>query len=251
MDRQNHRNNAGPESTRELLARLDALLEEDWQVGMDLNTPEPSREETLTVSTDDNGKAKEKLRRQNDWVLMCHDLAYILAAVLLIFTFFIRMSRVEGGSMNPTLVNNDRMLLLSNVWYSEPKRGDIVVARVPGFSTEPIVKRVIAVEGDTVDIDFERGIVYVNGLALDEPYIKELTYNDFGGEGITLPLVVEQNHVFLMGDNRNDSYDSRYRGIGQVDERCILGKAIFLTMPGKDPATGKRDFSRVGLMDQE
>ena len=79
----------------------------------------------------------------------------------------------------------------------------------------------------------------------------ELTYNDFGGEGITLPLVVEQNHVFLMGDNRNDSYDSRYRGIGQVDERCILGKAIFLTMPGKDPVTGKRDFSRVGLMDQE
>lgn len=251
MDRQNNRNNGESESTRELLSRLDALLEEDWQVGMDVNIPEQIQEEVPVLPERDDGKAKEKLRRQKDWVLMCHDLAYILAAVLLIFTFFVRVSRVQGGSMNPTLVNNDRMLLLSNVWYSEPQRGDIVVARVPGFSAEPIVKRVIAVEEDTVDIDFERGIVYVNGKALDEPYIKELTYNDFGGEGITFPLVVKQNHVFLMGDNRNDSYDSRYRGIGQVDERCILGKAIFLTMPGKDPATGKRDFSRVGLMDQE
>ena len=68
MDRQNNRNNAGPESTRELLARLDALLEEDWQVGMDLNTPEPSREETLTVSTDDNGKAKEKVGLTKVWM---------------------------------------------------------------------------------------------------------------------------------------------------------------------------------------
>ena len=166
---------------------------------------------------------------------------------MLIFTFFIRMSKVEGGSMNPTLVNHDQMLLLSNVWYSEPHRGDIVVARVPQFSAEPIVKRVIAVEGDTVDIDFERGIVYVNGEALDEPYVQSPTYNHFGVDSIGFPLVVEKGHVFLMGDNRNDSYDSRYRGIGQVDERCILGKVFFLTLPGKDPDTGKRDLSRFGL----
>lgn len=149
--------------------------------------------------------------------------------------------------MNPTLVNHDRTLLLSNIWYTEPRRGDIVVARIPGFSTDPIVKRVIAVEGDTVDIDFDRGIVYVNGVALEEPYIQEPTHNHFGLEGMTYPLTVEKGHVFLMGDNRNDSSDSRYRLIGQVDERCILGKVFFVTMPGKDPDTGKRDFSRFGF----
>ena len=250
MGRELNNNNSDQESTRELLNRLDELLSEDWKVS--LPELEPAPEAAREIPDEDRLTDTERAaRKRRDWLILCHDLVYILAAVLLVFTFFIRVSRVEGGSMNPTLVNNDRMLLLSNVWYSEPQRGDIVVATVPDFSAEPIVKRVIAVAGDTVDIDFERGIVYVNGQALDEPYVKEKTYNDFGGEGITLPLVVEQHHVFLMGDNRNDSYDSRYRGIGQVDERCILGKAIFLTMPGKDPATGKRDFSRVGLMDQE
>ena len=117
------------------------------------------------------------------------------------------------------------------------------------FSATPETASVAT--GDVVDIDFGRGIVYVNGQAMEEPYTKELTHNDFGGEGIEFPLVVKQDHVFLMGDNRNDSYDSRYRGIGQVDERCILGKAFFLSMPGKDPVTGKRDFSRFGLMDWE
>ena len=250
MDEQNNRNTGDRESTRELFDRLDALLNEDWRVS--LPELDPAREvqpeipaEPMPVAEDPNA------RRRQEWLILCHDLVYILAAVLLIFTFFIRMSRVEGGSMNPTLVNHDRMLLLSNVWYSEPQRGDIVVARVPDFSTEPIVKRVIAVAGDTVDIDFDRGIVYVNGQALDEPYVKELTYTDFGAEGTQLPLVVKKNHVFLMGDNRNDSYDSRYASIGQVDERCILGKAIFLTLPGKDPSTGKRDLSRFGLMDWE
>lgn len=252
MDEQADKLTGEAESTQALLDRMDALLGEDWQIL--LPDEQPAREEQFRTQpqTTEQPSGKSGISwRQNDWLMLCHDLVYILAAVLLLFTFFIRMSRVEGSSMNPTLLNNDRMLLLSNVWYSEPQRGDIVVARVPSFSPDPIVKRVIAVAGDTVDIDFERGIIYVNGQALDEPYIKELTYNDFGGEGIGFPLVVKQNHVFLMGDNRNDSYDSRYYGIGQVDERCILGKAIFLTLPGKDPETGKRDFSRFGLMDWE
>ena len=250
MSQRMNRNNGDRESTRELLARLDELLDEDWEVS--LPELETEAEACPEIPEDDRITDTERAaRKRQDWLILCHDLVYILATVLLIFTFFIRMSRVEGGSMNPTLVNHDRMLLLSNIWYSEPQRGDIVVARVLEFSAEPIVKRVIAVAGDTVDIDFNRGIVYVNGYALDEPYIKELTYTDFDGEGVTFPLVVERGHVFLLGDNRNDSYDSRYSGIGQVDARCILGKAIFLTMPGKDPDTGKRDFSRFGLMNQE
>lgn len=246
MDKQNNRTNSGPETTQELLARLDALLNEDWQVS--LPGDEPALE--MLPETPDKPRTVNTNRfnwRRGDWLILCHDLVYILAAVVLIFTFFIRMSRVEGGSMNPTLVNHDRMLLLSNVWYAQPQRGDIVVARIPDFSTEPIVKRVIAVEGDTVDIDFARGIVYVNGRVLEEPYIQDYTLNNFGTEGVAYPLIVEKGHVFLMGDNRNDSYDSRYRTIGQVDERCILGKVFFLTLPGKDPVTDKRDFSRFGL----
>jgi len=240
-----NRNTSGPETTDELLARLDALLNEDWKITLSENqTAQPAQPQR---PREPRAISEKKGWRRGGWLVLCHDLVYILAAVLLIFTFFIRMSRVEGGSMNPTLVNHDRMVLLSNVWYSEPQRGDIVVARIPDFSSEPIVKRVIAVEGDIVDMDFISGTVYVNGQALDEPYVQEPTYNDFGADGITYPLTVEKGHVFLMGDNRNDSYDSRYRGIGQVDERCILGKVFFLTVPGKDPDTGKRDFGRFGF----
>lgn len=188
-------------------------------------------------------------KRRGDWAVLFHDLVYILAAVVLVFTFFIRMSRVEGNSMYPTLVNHDRMLLLSNIWYTSPQRGDIVVARIPDFSEDPIVKRVIAVEGDTVFIDFDNGVVYVNGIALSEPYVKEPTYRSFEQNGMTYPLVIEKGHVFLMGDNRNDSTDSRYAVIGQVDQRCILGKAIFITVPGKDSETGSRDPGRFGLID--
>ena len=252
MDKQNNKHPGDLDAARILSDKLDALLNEDWEIH------QPAEEETQKCEpqptaqvSEQPEKRKNSFRSQRDELILCHDLVYILAAVVLFFTFFIRMSRVEGGSMNPTLVNHDRMLLLSNVWYSEPQRGDVVVARVPSFSSEPIVKRVIAVAGDTVDIDFACGIVYVNGQALDEPYVQELTHDDFGAEGIQLPLVVKKNHVFLMGDNRNDSYDSRYRGIGQVDERCILGKAIFITMPGKDPDTGDRDFSRFGFLDWE
>ena len=245
MDTQYNRSNSGHETTEELLARLDALLDEDWKVSMPGDDPRPEQQKEDWVP---RAVAPKKDWQRGGWLILCHDLVYILAAVLLIFTFFIRMSRVEGGSMYPTLVNHDRMLLLSNVWYSSPQRGDIVVARVPEFSGEPIVKRVIAVEGDTVDIDFNSGTVYVNGQALDETYVQEPTYNDFGAEGVVFPVTVEKNHVFLLGDNRNDSYDSRYCGIGLVDERDILGKVFFLTVPGKDPETGKRDMSRFGFV---
>lgn len=247
MATQYNRNNSGHETTEELLARLDALLDEDWKVSLPGN--DAVQETQNRKEKEPRAVSSQKGWRRGDWLILCHDLVYILAAVLLIFTFFIRMSRVEGGSMNPTLVNHDRMMLLSNVWYSNPQRGDIVVARVPEFSSEPIVKRVIAVEGDTVNIDFISGVVFVNGQALEETYILSPTHNDFGAEGISYPLTVKKGHVFLMGDNRNDSYDSRYSGIGQVDKRNILGKVFFITSPGKDPNTGDRDLSRFGFTD--
>ena len=249
MNKQNQNKGIGTtESTADLLRRLDTLLDEEWNVESVLEEVQETAQQPEPPGSQNRTLGKKRNSRLRDWMVLFHDLVYILAAILLVFTFFIRMSRVEGSSMMPTLVNHDRMLLLSSIWCSSPERGDIVVARIPSFSEDPIVKRVIAVEDDTVNIDFESGSVFVNGELQTEDYINELTYRDFAESGITFPVTVEKNHVFLMGDNRNDSYDSRYAAIGQVDERCILGKAIFVFYPGKDPNVNQRDFSRIGFV---
>ena len=175
-----------------------------------------------------------------------HDLVFGLVGILLVFMFLFRMVVVSGPSMMQTLQDGDNLILLSNVFYTNPKYGDIVVASKGSFKNgEPIIKRIIATEGQTVDIDFEQGIVYVDGVALHEPYTNTPT-NLF--EGTVFPLVVEKGHVFVLGDNRNDSMDSRSVQIGQIDKRELLGKAIFLALPGKDPYTEKRDFERIGAL---
>ena len=107
------------------------------------------------------------------------------------------------------------------------------------------MKRVIATEGQTVDIDFDKGIVYVDGVALDEPYTNTTT-NLF--EGAAFPQLVKEGCVFVLGDNRNDSMDSRSVDIGQIDCRELLGKAIFLVLPGADENTHKREFDRIGAL---
>ena len=166
--------------------------------------------------------------------------------VVLVFTFLIRLIGVDGHSMVPTLQNGDRLLVLSSLLDSDYEYGDIVVLREESFLEEPIVKRVIATEGQTVDIDFEAGVVYVDGEALDEPYINEPTYME---EGTEFPLTVPEGCIFVMGDNRNHSSDSRDSRLGTVDTRCVLGKAVFLAFPGADDVTGKREFGRIGLID--
>ena len=166
-----------------------------------------------------------------------HDVVYILAVVLLLFTFCVRVVIVSGSSMFSTLADGDCLLLLNRPLCGELKYGDIVVAGMDRFKDgEAIVKRVIATEGQTVDIDFRAGIVYVDGVALDEPYIYTPTHM---AEGMEFPLVVEEGCLFLMGDNRGDSRDSRAPEIGLVDEREVLGRAIFLVMPG----TGRGEYT--------
>lgn len=155
-------------------------------------------------------------------------LALAIVAVALSFTFIFRTITVVGSSMYPTLSNGDRIILTA--FYTEPKYGDIVVTTQPCEDPIPdvLVKRVIATEGQTVDIDFVQGIVYVDGAALDEPYIAELTKDreDFSG-----PVVVPEGYVFAMGDNRNHSTDSRDSRVGFIREEYILGKALFRMMP--------------------
>ena len=146
--------------------------------------------------------------------------------VVLLFTFVGRTSVVSGKSMVPTFASGD-MLLVSRLGFdSEP--GDIVVATKPYSHNEPIIKRLIATGGQTVDIDFEEGVVYVNGEALEEDYTNTPTNRHYDME---FPLTVPEGYVFLLGDNRNNSYDSRAEEIGLVDERYIMGKVYFRVMP--------------------
>ena len=107
------------------------------------------------------------------------------------------------------------------------------------------VKRVIATAGQTVDIDFNLGQVYVDGELLDEDYINDYTYRE---EGTVFPLTVPEGEVFLMGDNRNHSNDSRDSSLGTVDTRLLIGKAVFLVFPGRDYLTEQREFGRIGLL---
>lgn len=183
---------------------------------------------------------------QNNVLAYLHDLVYLLAGILLLLLLLFRVVIVSGPSMNDTLVHGDYLILLNNVLYGEPKQGDIIVASKDSFKDgEPIIKRVIATEGQEVDIDFTAGVVYVDGMPLEEDYIKSLTTLQ---EGMNFPLVVDEGCIFVMGDNRGVSKDSRNPAIGLIDTREVLGRAVFLVFPGKNPATNARQFSRIGAL---
>ena len=176
-----------------------------------------------------------------DW-LQCLVGAIIIG--IFIFIFIGRTIGVDGISMMNTLHNGDRVVM-SNLFYT-PKPGDIIVFQTgyDNFDGSPLVKRVIAIEGQTVEINFECGHVFVDGVLQCEPFIKEPTHAKGQFEGFE---TVRSGHVFLMGDNRNHSSDSRDSRIGQVDTRMILGEVLFILIPGND-IHGNRDWDRFGLL---
>ena len=179
-------------------------------------------------------KAKEQVppevkarREAYDWI---QSLISALLICVLVFVFVIRIMDVNGSSMVPTLKNGDKVLV-SGLLY-EPDRGDIVVFKKDSYNdNKALVKRVIAVAGDTVNIDFDNGIVYVNGEAIEEAYLDGSTNNklDFIG-----PQTVPENCLFVMGDNRNASTDSRDKRIGMVDKRLVIGKVLLVVYPFSD-----------------
>ncbi len=197
--------------------------------------------------TDENKKTETKKLGWKETVLLyLHDLVYLLVIVMVVFLVVFRVIIVSGGSMRMTLLDGDYLLLLSNIFYQEPQRGDIVVISKESFDNgSPIVKRVIATEGQIVDIDFENGIVYVDGLPLEEAYINNLTTNS---EGVPFPQIVEEGCIFVLGDNRQVSKDSRSLEIGLIDKREVMGKAILLMFPGTDGGAQAPDFHRIGVI---
>lgn len=161
-------------------------------------------------------------------------LVMALVALIVLFTFVGRIISVDGPSMLPTLHDKD-MLLLRSIGYT-PKQGDIVVLTkdFDHYVDQPIVKRVIAVGGQTVRIDYEESKVYVDGVALNEPYINEKLMFRPGGKLTIEELTVPEGSVFVLGDNRNNSSDSRHYELGAIDNRYILGEAIMILLPFSD-----------------
>ena len=161
-------------------------------------------------------------------------IAFALSIVVILFTFVFRVVSVSGPSMNPTLTSGDRVIL--NSLFYTPPNGDIVVITQPNsHDNEPLIKRVIAVEGQTISVDAEKDTVTVDGVVLTENYILEEDLQR-AGDAFEYPITIPKGKVFVMGDNRNDSFDSRASGLGLVDEDYIMGRAIFRIYP----------FERVG-----
>lgn len=190
---------------------------------------------------------EEKEPETLEGMIYCWAQALITAvvSVVLLFTFAVRLIGVSGPSMQDTLYTGDRLLVL-NAAYCDFKAGDVVV--INDYNAElsdTLVKRIIAVGGQTVDIDFSTGTVYVDGQELDEPYIKEPTYTT---DGTVFPLTLAEDEVLVMGDNRNHSTDSRSPKLGPVKRGYLQGKAVLLLMPGRTPDTDKSDWSRVGVV---
>lgn len=153
-----------------------------------------------------------------------------VAAVFILFSFVARIAVVDGNSMYPTLSNNDK-LLVRQIFYT-PKQGDIIVCQSVKYGLDkPLVKRIIATEGQKVRLDRENWKIYVNDFPLEEPYLVI-------GEGMmvdwqydTDEIVIPKGHVFVMGDNRNNSLDSRFYSVGMIDERYIIGQVIYRFLP--------------------
>ena len=185
-------------------------------------------------SPQEGAEEQEKLP-QEELFYWLQTLVTAIVCIVLVFTFLGRLTRVVGHSMDDTLADGE-LLAVWSLGY-EPEQGDIVVLNkttADFLEGEAIVKRVIALEGQTVDIDYDAGTVAVDGQVLDEPYILEEMLWPSSSHMQETHFEVPEDSIFVMGDNRNASTDSRTTAIGFVDERCIMGKVYFTVFPLKN-----------------
>lgn len=223
----------GPEEGREVLEaehRLPQDVAPAAGIGPDGQTPDGGADgpDPALPPEDrlppEEGKRPFDIRRELfDW---SESLVTALLIIVILFAFFVRSIGVDGTSMINTLHDGD-YLIVSNLFY-EPEQGDIVVLTKKTFMTDSIVKRIIATGGQTIDMNFATGEVWVDGELLDEPYLREQMWKH---EDMTFPATVPEGCVFVMGDNRNGSTDSRNSMLGMVDERYIVGHVLLRIWP--------------------
>ena len=172
-----------------------------------------------------------KSEKPSDFISNCFEwteaIVEAIIPVVFILAFVFRIVSVSGESMLETLHDMDKVLVME--WYYKPKNGDVVVIRRGQNFKEPLIKRVIATEGQSLNIDFDTGDVTVDGKVLDESgYIKEKMWLREDGN---IPSVIPEGYCFVMGDNRNNSLDSRSKAVGLIKNEDIKGKASFVVFP--------------------
>ncbi len=164
-------------------------------------------------------KKKKTINSIYEWL---DSVVFALAAVILLFSFVVKSYIVQGSSMDPTLHTGDRVFVYG--LFYKPASGDVVIIDGNNDYHEPLVKRVVAVAGQTVDIDPATFVITVDG----EPFESPTPAGSYNLQGdVTYPLTVPEGYVFVMGDNRAVSIDSRDDRVGFIDERSVLGKEFF------------------------
>ncbi len=210
---------------------------ENWEVEQGFDGGTPSEEGTAGQERDripegpapePGAQSREAPFPGRELYLNVRVLVVMMTAFVMLFTFVARIIVVSGPSMENTLWGGD-LILVWSLGYT-PEQGDVVVLTQESYQEDSIVKRVIATGGQQVDIDYNSGSVKVDGTALEEPYIKEQMLVPGYGEGIN-HVIVPEGCIFVMGDNRNHSADSRYPSIGIVDNRCVIGRGMLVLFP--------------------